>query len=175
MILVRVAAVKNIKTAVAEMFKFVTKRNLAIMKNYTRLFLIAILGLVVLSASECNKTPSGPQIPLYSYLDPIINPPDTFQIAYNLSTYGDKIAHVTFKENAVWLIEKLGAGKVIFKAVNVDSAQTVVIDSKDTLALKAGTHYSFIANNNNYTDITNYFVQFTRLPLSYDTFKPKFK
>ncbi len=145
------------------------------MKNYARLFLMAILGVVVLSAANCNKTPSGPEIPLYSYLDPIIYPPDTFQIAYNLSTYGDKTAHVTFKNDAVWLVEKLGAGKVIFKAVNVDSTTTVVIDSKDTLAMKAGTHYAFIANNNNYTDITNYFVQFTKLPLNYDTFNPKFK
>ncbi len=145
------------------------------MKNYVRLFLAAVLGVVVLSGANCNKTPTGPEIPLYSYLDPILNPPDTFQIAYNLSTYGDKIAHVFFQDSAVWLIEKLGAGKVTFKAVNVKAGTTFVIDSKDTLALKGGIQYAFIANNNNYTDIGNYFVQFTKLPLDYSTFEPKFK
>jgi len=145
------------------------------MKNYAKLFLLSVMGFIILSAANCNKNPTGPEIPLYSYLDPILNPPDTFQIAYNLSTYGDKTANVIFKEDAVWLVEKLGAGKVIFKAVNVKDSTTFVIDSKDTLAMKGGAQYAFIANNNNYTDISNYFVQFTKLPLNYDTFEPKFK
>jgi len=71
-------------------------------------------------------------------------------------------------------VEKLGVGKVVFKAVSYDST-VIIIDSKDTLAMKGGKPYSFIANNNNYTDLGNYFVQFTRLPVSYDTFEPKFK
>ena len=145
------------------------------MRNYTRLFLLAVLGVLVLSGANCNKTPSGPEIPLFSYLDPIVNPPDTFQIAYNLSTYGDKIAHVTFGGDAVWLIEKLGDGRATFKAGNPDEGTSYVVHSKDTLGLKAGVHYVFIANNNNYTDIGNYFVQFTKLPLDYNSFEPKFK
>ncbi len=145
------------------------------MRSYSGLLLLAVLGIFILSGADCNKHPTGPQIPLFSYLNPIVNPPDTFQIAYNLSTYGDKIAHVTFADSAVWLIEKLGDGRATFKAGNTDEGTTRVINSKDTLGLKAGVHYVFIANNNNYTDIGNYFVQFTRLPLNYDTFEPKFK
>ncbi len=144
------------------------------MKSYTKLFLISLIGIVMLSSADCNKHPAGSKIPLYSYLEPIINPPDTFQIAYNLSVYGDKIAHVSFQDNAVWLVEKLGVGKAVFKAVSYDST-IVVIDSQDTLAMKGGKTYAFIANNNNYTDINNYFVQFTKLSMSYDSYEPKFK
>ncbi len=143
------------------------------MKNKVSLILISLLGIVMLSSADCNKHPAGPEIPVYSYLEPVINPPDTFQIAYNISSYGDKIANVFFKADAVWLVEKLGAGKVILKAVNDTS--TLIIDSKDTLAMKGNMRYVFIVNNNNYTDMTNYFVQFTKLPMSYDSFEPKFK
>ncbi len=143
------------------------------MKNYTKLFLISLIGIVMLSSADCNKHPSGLQIPVFSYLEPVVNPPDTFQIAYNISTYGDKIAKVIFKNDAVWLVEKLGAGKVILKAVN--DTLTLNIESKDTLAMKGSKQYLFIVNNNNYTDFTNYLVQFTKLSLNYSSFEPKFK
>ncbi len=145
------------------------------MRNFARLFLLAALGIFILSGADCNKHPSGPEIPLFSYLDPIVNPPDTFQIAYNVSTYGDKIAHVTFSSDGVWFIEKLGDGRVTFKAVNTDTDSTYIVNRNDSLGLKAGVHYVFIANNNNYTDIGNYFVQFTKLPLDYNNFEPKLK
>jgi hypothetical protein len=145
------------------------------MKKNVKLLLLSLFTILIFSGADCHKKPVGPEIPLYSYLNRIVNPPDTFQIAYNLSTYGDKTAHVVFKENAVWLVEKQGAGKVIFKAIDDNSGVIIVIDDKDTLAMQGGIPYSFIANNNNFTDITNYFVQFTKLPLSYDNFQPKFK
>lgn len=144
------------------------------MKNYAKLALISIIGIFILTLAGCNKYPPGPEIPVYSYLKPVINPPDTFRIAYNLSVYGDKIAHVSFQNNAVWLVEKLGVGKAIFKAISYDST-VIVIDNKDTLAMKGGESYAFIANNNNYTDLGNYFVQFTKLSISYDSYEPKFK
>ncbi len=144
------------------------------MKSHAKLILISLIVVVMLSAADCNKQPTGPQIPVYSFLEPVINPPDTFQIVYNISTYGDKIAKVYFKNDAVWLVEKRGAGKVILKAVNDTS--TRFIESKDTLAMKGSKKYLFIVNNNNYyTDFTNYLVQFTKLPLSYSSFEPKFK
>ncbi len=143
------------------------------MKSYAKLLLIFLTGIVMLSSADCNKQPAEPQIPIFSYLEPVINPPDTFQIAYNISTYGDKIAKVSFKNNAVWLVEKLGAGKVILKAAS--DTTVLYIESKDTLAMKGNKQYLFIVNNNNYTNFTNYLVQFTKLPLSYDSFEPKFK
>lgn len=143
------------------------------MNNYAKLLFISLISVVVLSSADCNKRPTGPQIPVFSYLEPVINPPDTFQIAYNISTYGDKIAKVFFKNDAVWLVEKRGAGKVILKAVNDTSI--LFIGSKDTLAMEGSKQYNFIVNNNNYTDFTNYLVQFTKLPLSYNNFTPKFK
>ncbi len=143
------------------------------MKSYAKLLLISLTGIVILSSADCNKQPAGPQIPIFSYLEPVVNPPDTFQIAYNISTYGDKIAEVVFKNDAVWLVEKLGVGKITLKAVSDTSV--LYIESQDTLAMKGSKQYYFIVNNNNYTDFTNYLVQFTKLPLSYNSFEPKFK
>ena len=143
------------------------------MKNYAKLFLIPIIGIFMLSLAACNKYPVNPGIKVFSYLKPVINPPDTFQIVYNISTYGDKIAKVLFKENAVWLVEKLGSDQVMLKALSDSS--TLFINNKDTLAMKGSKQYFFIVNNNNYTNFTNYFVQFTKLPLSYNNFEPKFK
>ncbi len=143
------------------------------MKSNAKFFLISLMGIVILSSADCNKHPAGPQIPVFSYLEPVLNPPDTFQIAYDISTYGDKIAKVVFKNDAVWFVEKLGVGKITLKAVNDTSV--LYIESVDTLAMKGSKQYYFIVNNNNYTDFTNYFVQFTKLPLSYKNFEPKFK
>ncbi len=143
------------------------------MKNHTRLLLISLLGIVMLSSADCNKHPTGTDIPAFTYLEPVVNPPDTFQIVYNISTYGDKIAKVSFKDNAVWLVEKLGAEQVILKAIS--DTVTHYIERYDTLAMQGGKQYLFVVNNNNYTNYTNYFVQFTKLPISYETFEPKFK
>ena len=143
------------------------------MKNQAKLFLISLLGIVMLSSADCNRHPVGPQIPVYSYLEPILNPPDTFQIVYNIRTYGNKTASVKFRNDAVWLVERLGSGVVTLKAVSDTSLQ--FIESVDTLTLKGGNQYHFIVNNNNYTGLSNFFVQFTKLPLNYSTFTPKFK
>lgn len=169
-----VAAERNIRTVMGKMRKFVAgTTEYFTMKNYAKLFLISIIGILMLALTACNKYHTNPEIKVFSYLEPVINPPDTFQIAYNIRTYGDKIAKVFFKENAVWLVEKLGADKVILKALSDSS--TLFINNKDTLAMKGSKQYIFIVNNNNYTNFTNYFIQFTKLPLSYNSFKPKFK
>jgi hypothetical protein len=111
-------------------------------------------------------------IPVYSYLTPPDSPPHTFQIVYNLSTYGDKEALITFDSSAVWLIEKLGDGRINYFVKNDSASRNIY--SKDTLGLKAGYAYRFVANNNNYDEFKNFFTQFTKLELDYNSFGRKF-
>ena len=143
------------------------------MNNSLKVVLSGLLALWIFSASECNKPSTNPNpITTFSYLTPILNPPDTFQIAYNLSSYGDKFAHVTFSDSAVWLIERLGDGRAVIRIEH--NSNTINILASDTLAMVPNDEYVFITNNNNY-DIGNFFIQLTKLPMDYHTFEPKFK
>ncbi|MFA5419686.1 MAG: hypothetical protein WC341_14640 [Bacteroidales bacterium] len=138
-----------------------------------RFITFTVLGMVILfSLSLCNKSNSVGDIPVYSYLSPPDSPPHTFQIVYNLSTYGDKEAVITFDSSAVWLIEKLGDGRINYFVVNDSVIRNIY--TSDTLGLKAGYPYRFVANNNNYEEFKNFFTQFTRLPIDYATFPQKF-
>ena len=143
------------------------------MKNlFFGLIIVLFLGIVVLSPSCNNDPPPSPPITTYNYFDPIVNPPDTFQITFNISTFGDKFANVTFKEDAVWFIEKLGDPRVNYWVRN-DTA-SLGIQVSDTLGLKAGYNYIFGANNNNYEEFTYFFTQFTKTAIEYETFESKF-
>lgn len=141
------------------------------MKTST-LFLV-IIGIISVSFfTHCGKNNSTSDIPVYSYLDPPAMPPDVFQVVFNISTYGDKETYLTFATDAVWLVEKLGDGRINFGVSN-DTASMAIVKA-DTLGFKAGYPYRFIANNNNYDEFNNFFTQFTKLPIDYDTFEPKF-
>ncbi len=128
--------------------------------------------LVLSFSTGCYDGGEDPDFPVYSYLTPVENPPDVFQVVYNISYVGDKPAYVTFEDDAVWLIEKLGDARINYWVMN--DSTTHDIYSADTLGLKAGFTYIFIANNNNYSDFTNLFTMFTKLDYDYDTFEPKF-
>ncbi len=141
------------------------------MKYTWRIVLISMIAIWIFTASECNK-PSLKKIPTFSYLEPIVNPPDTFQISYNLRIYGDKSAHVTFADSAVWAVERLGDSHATIRIKHGDTS--IIIFNSDTLAFQANQDYVFVANNNNY-EINNFFIQLTKLPLDYHTFNPKFK
>ena len=135
------------------------------------------LGIVILFAiavlnTKCNTNNPEPSVTTYNYVDPVVNPPDIFQIVYNISTHGDKIAFVTFENDAVWVIEKLGDSRINFWGNN-DTINIEIVIS-DTLGLKAGHTYYFVANNNNYLEYTNLFVEFIKLETDYNTFEPKF-
>jgi len=75
-------------------------------KSFLYLNIILFSVIVVLSV-DCNNNNPEPSIPTYSFVDPIVSPPDSFQIVYNISTYGDRLAYITFEEDAVWYIEKI--------------------------------------------------------------------
>ncbi len=139
-------------------------------RTYLQLVLLTTISLIF---AGCYPKPApAPTFPTYNYGDPIVNPPDVFEILYNMSLMGDQTATVTFKSDAVWKIEKLGDNRIGFAVANDSTA--FIIASADTLGLKSGFKYKFIANNNNYTDFNSYFVHFTKLPIDYGSFDPKF-
>jgi hypothetical protein len=124
--------------------------------------------------SGCKSTdPVDSQFITYNYTDTITNPSSEFEILYNMSLYGDQIAYVTFEEDAVWVISKLGESRVIF-AIAANDVSPHIIGSVDTVGLMGGYQYKFIANNNNYPDLYNFFTHFTKLSVDYYSFEPKF-
>lgn len=133
--------------------------------------IILISGLLFQNSS-CNSDEPKPQFPAYDSNTPIVNPPEVFQVIYDISYNGSRLANITFEENAVWKVEKLGDVRIYFWAENDTTA--LVIEKIDTLGLKAGYNYIFGANNNNYEEFNTLFTQFNKLNIDYDTFDPKF-
>lgn len=142
------------------------------MKKVIFVFVVIIGSYLITVCTGCNTNNPEPPYPVYSYLDPIVDPPDVFQVVYNISQAGDRLAYITFKEDAVWLVEKLGDARIYYWANN--GTINNVIEGADTLALQGGFNYVFGANNNNYNDFNNFFTQFNKLEIDYDTFEPKF-
>ena len=56
----------------------------------------------------------------------------------------------------------------------VNDTTQLVIPNADTLGPEGGITYVFAANNNNYEELSNFFVQFNKLEIDYDGFEPKF-
>ncbi len=137
-------------------------------------FLVAlVMGILLIAGTQCKPKPPINNIPVFSSLTPIINPPDTFQIAYNLSTYGNKLAYVTFKDSSVWKISLQGSPRVSFGFISPIDSSFIFITDNDTLGFRGGVQFTFIADKNNYV-VGPYFVQFLRLPINYNNFSPKY-
>ncbi len=142
------------------------------MKNLTLYISIITLSAITLLNFNCKNDVPEPGYPVYDYMEPINNPPDIFQVMYNISYFGDRFALITFKDDAVWLIQKQGDSRIMFWATS--DSTSLFIESADTLGLKGGTTYVFGANNNNYEEFNNFFAQFNKLEIDYSAFEPKF-
>jgi hypothetical protein len=129
-------------------------------------FILCIVFII-----SCKTSGTEPDIPVYSYTEPIVNPPDVFNIVFNIAQYGDRIVEVTFEQDAVWKIEKLGDGKVNLYVASASNQISIL--SKDTIGLQSDSVYYVVVNNNNYTGFNNYFVGFTKVDLDYANFEPK--
>lgn len=136
-------------------------------------FSIAVLVVAVSLLVGCfNKNNIKPDYPQYSYNSTIVNPPDYFQVNYNIRTAGNKQATITFDTNSVWAIKKLGDTRVLYSVNN--GTDNITIVSLDTLGLTGGQEYKFTANNNASLDLSNYIVEFTKVDNDYSSFEPKF-
>jgi hypothetical protein len=154
------------------------KKSITLQKNNTmkKLIITGILLMfvaIILESSSCKTKSSPSPWPVYSYTDSIVNPPDTFQVVYNISQPGDRITPIVFGEDAVWLVEKLGDSRIYFYGFNGNDA--IIVEISDTIAMKGGYVYTFIANNvQGLPDFNNFFTQFNKLNIDYTTYEPKF-
>jgi hypothetical protein len=142
------------------------------MKLFSFIKLSSALLLIVLIGSCCKTAGTTPNFPIYSYTTTIVNPPSRFQVNYIISSPGDKTADITFAENSVWIVEKLGDSRVLFSINNGSDKMSII--RKDTIAFQGGKQYEFSANNSNLMEITNFLTEFNKLDLDYDSFEPKF-
>ncbi len=146
------------------------------MKSTTGFFLAVILGILILTETQCNTSSVTPEIVSYSFAVPIINPPDTFQVIYNLALLGNQTAHISFQDSAVWKIEIRSQSLATFSFTNPANDSTIYVIRADTAGFKGGVKYSFTLNNS-ISDSTRrlYFVRFTKLPfVDYSSFSPKY-
>ena len=144
------------------------------MRYLTKIKLFILLASLPLLAFHCNPSePVDPDIPIYSYREPIVNPPDDFKISFDLTQIGDKVATVTFSSDAVWEIMNTGDSRAKFWIQN-QNGDINAIPSTFKAGLKGNTPYIFAANNNNYTDIKDFFCRVTKQADNYQDFPTKF-
>ncbi len=135
-----------------------------------------VLGAFFFTVAGCKPTPIKLAVPTYSYVNPIVNPPDTFQVAYDLNLQGNRTALITFQDSAVWYIQIMTQSQATFGFINPTNHTTVFLNGNDTLGFRSGIAYSFVVNNGTADTLSGlYFVKFTRLPqLDYSSFYRKY-
>ncbi len=138
--------------------------------KYITFICILLIGVASLSCSKNNTTPG--ERPVFSYTQPIVNPPDDFLILFNITSAGERSAEVTFNSNAVWIVEKLGNPR--FELMLNNGINNRIINSVDTLGLEAGKKYRVVVFTAYYTEFINFFVGFKKTDIPYETFPDKF-
>lgn len=134
---------------------------------------IFLLIALAIFATACKKNNgNGDDRPVFSYAEPIVNPPDEFLVVFNTGMVGDRFASISFAEDAVWEIEKLGDGRISLFISNDSINHPIAL--ADTLGLKAGMNYKIIVSNIYTSEFNNFFVGLNKLDLDYETFEPKF-
>ncbi len=142
--------------------------------SFFRYFKVGAALLIIVFAGSCCKKGGGtePDFPVYSYTTTIVNPPSHFQVNYIVSIAGPKTADITFKENTVWKVSKLGDVRVLYSINN--GSDILTISSFDVIGFEGGKQYQFSANNSNNLDITNFLVDIVETGDDYETFEKKF-
>ena len=143
----------------------------------SQLTIIFIISFVILTIfGSCFKEPIETDVPVYSSINDIVYPPDTFKIVYYFNTYIDYKARVIFDTSAVWKIQKINAFSAQFWAernLNEDSVNSIIIYDSVYVGLDKEIFYNFYANNNSYPESRNFFVRFEKSPFNYEYFTPK--
>ncbi len=141
---------------------------------FSKLRILLLVAALPLLAFHCQRTgPVDPDIPIYSYRDQIVNPPDDFKISFDISQVGDRHAQVVFATDAVWKITNTGDSRAKFWIKN-EAGEVTAIPSSFTAGLAGGKTYTFGANNNNYDDIKEFFCRITKQPDDYQNYPIKF-
>ncbi|MDP3463611.1 MAG: hypothetical protein Q8S18_12535 [Bacteroidales bacterium] len=139
-------------------------------------FILLVVTGVLFFFSACHKYETGtPDVPIFSFINPIVNPPDSFLIQFNISSSGEKIAYINFDTTGVWQIDKLGDGRVTTSLINVKS-EVHFLDFRDTVGLSQNEEYRIVVNNNSsQIELNNFFLYFIKLDVDYASYEPKFK
>lgn len=143
------------------------------LKNTERLHLIVvalIAGLVLVSCRGDVPTPGDR--PVLSFSQPIVNPPDDFLVLFNITSAGERSAEITFGQNAVWIVEKLGNPRYELMLNNGVNNRNII--SVDTIGLAAGKKYRVVVFSAYYTEFINFFVGFKKTDITYETYPDKF-
>ena len=148
-----------------------------------RIVKITLMLLIVfaMTSSTCYKNePVEGEIPVYSSVEDVINPPDEFQLLFRLRTFNNYHGIIKFENNSVWEIEKVTAFSSVFWIEHIYPDSTATIDfgqlsvNKYQIGFAADTAYHFWANNNSNIEARNLFLRFRRLDNIYESFEPKF-
>ncbi|MDR0970733.1 MAG: hypothetical protein LBM67_09385 [Lentimicrobiaceae bacterium] len=134
--------------------------------------IVFLFTLLLFTFSSCiDKENNEPEIPVFSYTEAIINPPDEFMIVFN-TTIGSRETSITFSSDAVWYIEKLGSGRIDVFIRNEEESLSLL--TVDTLALKGNYKYRIEIKVNDADESNNYFLGFTKTDLGFVGFTPTF-
>lgn len=143
-------------------------------------FSFLILLIFTLTNSACYKNSTiETELPSFSSVDDVINPPDEFELVFNLRTFNDYEGIIVFESNAVWEIEKITALSSLFWVERVYPSYTDKIDFGQLgvvsyqIGFAGGITYHFWANSNGIEDAGNFFVRFKKMDVDYETFHPK--
>jgi hypothetical protein len=138
-------------------------------------FILLVIPGMLFFVSACHKYESGtPDVPIFSFISPIVNPPDSFLVQFNISSSGEKVATVTFDTTGVWQIDKLGDGRITVGMINAVS-EIYFLDFRDTMALAQNIEYRIVVNNNSsQIELNNFFLYFIKLDVDYVSYEPKF-
>ena len=142
--------------------------------------LLLTIGIFVLVNSACRKLPEPiEEIELYSSLEEILNPPDSFIVMYSLSQYNYlEKANVIFGSDAVWSIEQVNSFSAsVWVQREGDTIKMEFNEPADTRELKIGLEggitYEFYANNNNYPETRKLHLRFFKQDDDYESFSTK--
>ncbi len=132
---------------------------------------IAFCFIMCFVACSKEKAPSDER-PIFSYSEPITNPPDDFLILFNFISIGEIHAEITFADSAVWMIEKLG--NPLYNLSLDNFTENKIIYSVDTLGLAANRKYKVIVKNVSTTEALRFFVGFKKLDIPYQNYSNRF-
>lgn len=136
------------------------------------LYVVFLFTLLLFTFCSCvDKDKNEPEIPIFSYTEAIVNPPDEFMIVFN-TAIGSRETSITFSNDAVWYIEKLGSGRIdVFIRNEQESLSLLTVD---TLALKGNNEYRIEIKVNDADESNNYFLGFTKTDIGFVGFTPTF-
>lgn len=147
------------------------------------IFFFVLFALVIsFSITSCFKDqPLDSDIPLFSSVSDVVNPPDEFILTYSLNTFNNYLALIEFETDAVWKIERMSAPGFINvwidRTVGEDNPELEIINAQNStnfVGLAGGIQYNFWANRSSGdAAYTTLLLHFTKQDVDYEAFTPK--